>query len=170
MQLALPALPTRERTRRYPNVFVFPRERIADPCGNVILVANLWNFAVARADLLPDHKEFLRYEVAPWLLADPAAGARCVGLASRSGSDWFNLQLGLQRAKATQAELWQHIATRDALDPPGPPPRITVGSQGERFAARQGVRDGTEEARHRAVLVTVLRDRKRSCDVRLLPA
>jgi outer membrane protein OmpA-like peptidoglycan-associated protein len=134
-----------------------------------LLVANLWNFAIAKADLLPDHKAFLAFEVASLLLADPAAGARLVGLASRSGSDQFNLQLGKRRADNAKAELSTHIRVADALNPPGPPERLTTGSQGERFAERRGVRDGTEEARFRSVLVTVLRDRRRPCNVQLLP-
>lgn len=155
--------------RSYENVFVFPRERIVDPCNNVLLVANLANFGIGRADLLPGHKRFLACEAAPLLIADPAAGARLIGLASRSGNDWYNLQLGLERARNARVELARHIAIPDLINPPGPPERITIGSQGERFAARLGVADGRESGNHRAVLVTVLRDRRRACDVRLLP-
>jgi hypothetical protein len=155
--------------RRYAHVFVFPPQRIVDPCGNVLMVANLWNFGIGKAELLPDHRVFLALEVAPLLKADEAAGARLIGLASRSGNDAYNLQLGLARAKNARAELSLHVLAHDLLNPPGPPERIAVGSQGERFAARLGMRDGTEEARYRAVLVTVLRDRRRPCDVQLLP-
>jgi hypothetical protein len=156
-------------SRKFDHVFVFPPERISDPCKNVLLVANMWNFAIGKADLLPDHKAFLALEVATRLIADPAAGARLVGLASRSGSDWFNLQLGKKRAENAKAELSAHIRMFDILNPPGPPERITTGSQGERFAERRGVADGNEEARFRSVLVTVLRARRRPCTVQLLP-
>lgn len=145
---------------RFANVFVFPPERVCDPSGNVVLVANMWNFAIGRAELLPDHDCFLALVVAPLLRGNPAAGARLIGLGSRSGSDQINLQLGLKRANNAMA----------ALSRFAPACQISVGSQGERFAARLGVQDGREDARYRAVLVTVLRDRFKPCDVRLLPA
>lgn len=144
---------------RFANVFVFPPHRIVDPCNNVLLVANLANFAIGRADLVPDHHSFLARCVAPLLRGNPLAGARLIGLASRSGSDAFNLQLGLQRAKSAAAELSKHA----------PANQISIGSQGERFAQRLGVADGREGAQWRSVLVTVLRNRFLACDVRLLP-
>jgi outer membrane protein OmpA-like peptidoglycan-associated protein len=138
---------------------VFPPHRIVDPCGNVVLVANLASFGIGRAELLPGHKAFLRCEVAPVLRSNPLAGARLIGLASRSGSDAFNLQLGLQRALNAQAELVKHA----------PAHQTSVGSQGERFAQRIGVADGREGPQWRSVLVTVVRNRFLPCDVRLLP-
>jgi hypothetical protein len=58
----------------------------------------------------------------------------------------------------------------DLVNPSDPPPRITVGSQGEHFAAMEGEADGTEDARFRSVLVTILADRAKPTMVRLLRA
>jgi hypothetical protein len=153
--------------RRFEHVFEFPADRIDNPDGNVILVANMWGFAVGSATLLPDHRAFLAQKVGPILKMSPDAGARMIGIASRSGSADFNLKLGLARAKNAKAELNFWILPHDLMNPPGPPERITVGSQGENFAARMGIADGSEQARHRAVLVTVLRDRRKPTDVTL---
>lgn len=149
------------------HVFVFSRDRIDDPSGNVLLVANLWGFGIGSATLLCDHKIFLRSVVRPLMTMFPSAGARMIGLASRSGSAQFNLQLGLRRAKNAQRELEFHLLPFELMNPPGPPPRVTVGSQGENFAARAGTADGKEDARHRSVLVTVLRDRRLPTQVTL---
>ena len=154
-------------TLKFKNVFVFPRERIDDPSGNVLMVANLAQFGIGSDRLLSDHRAFLRTIVAPMMAAIPTAGARMIGLASRSGSAQFNLQLGLRRAKNAKRELEFHLIPFELMNPPGPPPRITVGSQGEFFAARQGVADGKEDGRHRSVLVTVLFDRRIPTEVTL---
>lgn len=155
---------------RFEHVFVFPPERIDDPCGNVLMVANMWGFAVGSAELLPDHRAFLLKEVAQRMIENPAAGARMIGIASRSGSAQFNLDLGMRRAKNAKDELEFDLQPFELLNPSPPPPRVTIGSQGENFAARQGVADGSEQARHRAVLVTVLRDRRLPCQVTLRKA
>jgi hypothetical protein len=55
------------------------------------------------------------------------------------------------------------------VNPPSPPPRTSVGAQGEHFAANLKVKDGTEDSRFRSVLVTVLADRTKNTPVRLLP-
>lgn len=154
-------------TLKFPHVFVFPRDRIDDPSSNVLLVANMAQFAIGSDRLLADHRAFLRTVVMPMMAAIPTAGARMIGLASRSGNAQFNLQLGLRRAKNAKRELEFHLLPYELMNPPGPPPRITVGSQGEFFAARQGVADGKEDGRHRSVLVTVLFDRRRPTEVTL---
>ena len=83
---------------RFPNVFVFPSRRIVDPGGNVLMVANLFNFKIDNDQVLVDHDLFLGTVVAPLLIANPPSGARLIGLASRSGSAEHNLQLSLRRA------------------------------------------------------------------------
>jgi hypothetical protein len=155
--------------RRFPNVFVMPRKRIFDPGKNVVMVANLFNFKINDDQTLDDHDLFLGSVVAPLLLGNSAAGARLVGLASRSGSDAHNLQLSLRRARNAEASLSAFLLP-DLVNPPGPPPRTSVGGQGEQFAANLNVKDGTEDSRFRSVLVTVLADRTKNTPVRLLPA
>jgi hypothetical protein len=156
--------------RRFPNVFVMPRRRIFDPGKNVVMVANLFNFKIDDDQPLADHDLFLGSVVAPLLIGNPAGGARIVGLASRSGSDLHNLRLSLRRAKNVEASLSLFLFASNLVNPPSPPPRTSVGAQGEHFAANLNVKDGTEASRFRAVLVTVLVDRTKNTPVRLLPA
>jgi hypothetical protein len=170
--LIIPGKPQRPQlppcTPNLKHVFIFPRDRIADPSGNVLMVANLWGFGIGSATLLCDHRTFLRTVVAPLMGGISTAGARLIGLASRSGSAQFNLQLGLRRAKNAKRELEFHLIPFELVNPPfGPMPRNTAGSQGENFAARMGVADGKESANHRAVLLTVLFDRRRPTQVTL---
>jgi outer membrane protein OmpA-like peptidoglycan-associated protein len=152
----------------FDNVFVFPPERIVDPLKNVLLVANLWNFAINNAELLPDHEAWLGKVAAKLMIGNSLAGARMIGLASRSGSDAYNLKLGLRRAHSAQTTLSLFLFANDLVHPPGLTPRITIGSQGEHFAAAVGEADGTEDARFRSVLVTILADRTKPTIVRLV--
>jgi hypothetical protein len=155
--------------RRFPNVFVFPKRRVFDPGNNVLMVANLFNFKIDGDRPQRDHDLFLGSVAAPLLVANPAAGARLVGLASRSGSDRHNLALSLRRARNAETSLSFFILANDLVNPPSPPPRTSVGGQGEQFAANLGVKDGTEDSRFRSVLVTILADRTKNSPVRLLP-
>jgi hypothetical protein len=148
--------------RTFPNVFVFPRNRIFDPDNNVVMVAKLFNFKIDSDETRDDHDLFLMNKVAPVLVGNPESGARIVGLASRSGSDFHNLQLSVRRAKNVNTVLTFFLF-------PNIPPRTLVGGQGEQFAANLGVKDGTEDAQFRAVLVTVLADRTKKTPVRVLP-
>ena len=154
--------------RRFPNVFVFPRNRIVDPGNNVLLVANLFNFNINSDQPRDDHDVFLGTVAAPLILASPSAGARIIGLASRSGSAEHNLRLSLRRARNVQISLSLFLIFDGLVNPPNPP-RTSIGAQGEHFAANLNVRDGNEDARLRSVLVTVLADRTRNSPVRLLP-
>jgi hypothetical protein len=154
-------------------VFVFPPERIVDPQKNVLLVANLWNFAINHAEIQPDHFLWLGAVAAKRLIASETAGARMIGLASPTGSDDYNLQLGLRRAQSAEASLALFLIGNDLVHPPSTPqlaatPRITVGSQGDAFAENHGAQIGTEDARWRSVLITILADRTRPTNVRLL--
>ncbi len=155
---------------KFPNVFVFPRKRISDPGRNVLLAANLFNFAIDSDRPLRDHERWLAKVAAPLLTAQSAAGARIVGLASRTGSDAHNLRLSLRRAKNIGTSLSLLIIANDIVNPPNPPPRTSVGAQGEHFAASVGEKKGTEDSRFRSVLVTLLADRTKNTPVRLLPA
>ena len=155
---------------RFPNVFVFPRKRISDPGNNVLLAANLFNFAIDSDRPLLDHDRWLAKVAAPLLTGRPAAGARMTGLASRSGSADHNLRLSVRRAKSIEASLSLLLFASELVNPPNPPPRTSVGGQGEHFAAGAGAKDGSEESRFRSVLVTLLADRTRNTPVRLLPA
>ena len=98
------------------------------------------------------------------------AGARLIGLASRSGAADYNQKLSVRRAKNVDASLSLLLFATDLVNPPGPPPRTSVGGQGEHFAAGVGAKDGTEESRFRSVLVTILADRTKNTPVKLLPA
>ncbi len=153
----------------FQNVFVFPPRRVFDPGNNVLMVANLFNFKIDGDRPQPDHDLFLGRVVAPLLEANPAAGARIVGLASRSGSERHNLELSLRRARNIENSLSLFLFANDLVNPPSPPPRTSVGGQGEQFAANLNLKDGTEDSRFRSVLVTVLVDRTISSIVRLLP-
>ena len=153
---------------RFANVFVFPRRLISDPGKNVLLAANLFNFAVNSDRPLIDHDRWLAQVAAPMLSGKPAAGARIVGLASRSGSADHNQKLSVRRAKSVDASLALLLFASNLVNPPSPPPRTSVGGQGEHFAAGVGAKDGSEEGRFRAVLVTLLADRTKNTPVRLL--
>jgi hypothetical protein len=164
--LIIPPLIVRAR-RLFPNVFVFPPNRIFDPGNNVTMVANLFNFMIDGDQPRADHRQFL-VSTAPLLAANPRAGARLIGLASRSGSDQHNLLLSVRRARNVQTALAFFLALLGTVDPPNLPSRISAGGQGERFAANLGVKDGTESSRFRSVLLTVLADRTKNTPVRLL--
>ena len=155
--------------RPFPNVFVFPKSRIFDPGNNVLLVANLFNFKIDGDRPQRDHDLFLAGVVAPLILASPASGARLVGLASRSGSFRHNLALSLRRAKNIELSLSLFLTLGSLTSSASLTKRTSVGAQGEFFAANLKVKDGTEDARFRAVLVTVLADRTKNTPVRLLP-
>jgi hypothetical protein len=155
--------------KRFPNVFVFPRQRISDPGNNVLLVANLFNFDINGDRPKPDHDLWLGKVAAPLLAERPTAGARIVGLASRSGAADFNLQLSRRRAKSIDISLSLFLMPSDLANPPGSPMRTSVGGQGEHFAAVLGVKDGKEDSRFRSVLVTLLADRSTNTPVQLLP-
>jgi hypothetical protein len=154
--------------RQFPNVFVFPPDRIFDPGNNVLLVANLFNFEINGDRTKPDHDLWLGSVATPLLADNPDAGARLIGLASRSGPDAYNMRLSLRRAKNVETSLSLFLILHDLTNPPSPPPRVSVGAQGEHFAASLGVADGTEDARWRSVLVTILADRTLNTPVRLL--
>ena len=154
---------------RFPNVFVFPSRRIVDPGGNVLMVANLFNFKIDNDQVLVDHDLFLGTVVAPLLIANPPSGARLIGLASRSGSAEHNLQLSLRRARNIQTSLSLFLFADGLVNPSGSSARTSIGAQGEQFAANLNVKDGTEDSRFRSVLVTILRDRDKKSPVRLLP-
>jgi hypothetical protein len=154
-------------SRVFPNVFVFPKDRVDDPGKNVLLVANLFNFKIDKDAPLRDHDLWLGLVAAPLLTAFPKAGARLVGLASRSGEAGHNLRLSLRRAKNVSISLALFLAGRDLVKPPSFPPRISVSAQGEGFAAKIEVPDGTESPRFRSVLVTLLVDRNKNTPVRL---
>ena len=160
--------PLEIRAERFPNVFVFPRRRIFDPGKNVLLAANLFNFAVDSDRPLLDHDRWLAQVAAPMLSGKASAGARIVGLASRSGSAAHNQRLSVRRAKSIDTSLALLVFANDLVNPPGPPPRTTVGGQGEHFAASVGAKDGSEQGQFRAVLVTLLADRTKNTPVRLL--
>lgn len=156
--------------RAFPNVFTFPKNRIDDPTGNVLLVANLWNFKINDARPRGDHDLWLGQVAARFLTTQPASGARLVGLASRSGSDLYNMKLSMARAENVGISLRLFSFAIDFLHDPGPVPRISVGAQGEQFARSVGAKDGTEDARWRSVLVTIVADRTKTTPVKLLPA
>lgn len=154
---------------KFPNVFRFPRKLIVGDDSNVLLVANLFNFAVASDQPLTDHKQFIRDVVAPMLRANLSAGVRLTGLASRSGRADFNLALSLRRANKIKDAVTPATIVLDITNPPGNTPRVKVGAQGEKFAENFGEADGTENPWYRGVLLTVLADRTKPASIIILP-
>lgn len=155
--------------RRFPNVFVFPRKRIVDPGNNVLLIAKLFNFKIDSDQPLRDHDLFLGIVAAPLMTARRGAGARIIGLASRSGKDLHNLLLSRRRAKNVDVSLSFFLFASDLVNPPSPPARTSTGGQGEHAAEIIGQKDGTEDPQFRAVLLTILVDRTKNTPVRVLP-
>ena len=119
------------------------------------MVANLFNFAINSDRTPPDHDLFLGNVVAPLVVANAAAGARIIGLASRSGSATHNLALSRRRARSVEVSLSLFLFANDLVNPAGPAsanlgrrPGRTVRSQPEcegrqrGFAVPRGPGDG----------------------------
>ena len=113
----------------------------------------LYNFDIDGSQVKKEHQRALFSMVMPALRS---GGSVCiVGLASRSGSMAHNDLLSLERAKNVLKVLRQNV-------PAGFSTRLYSGKSatdgqvsgvGERKAKLEGYRDGTEDARFRAVLV-----------------
>ena len=105
----------------------------------------LFNFDVADDKVKPEHERWLVDNVLPLLACDQAVGS-LKGMASRSGSANYNLQLSQKRVENVKKVL----AARGAS-----PAKLNALWVGEEAAALAGAKDGTEEELHRSVSVSV---------------
>jgi hypothetical protein len=106
--------------------------------------ALLFNFDIDDASLKTAHKQWLDENVVPFLAT--ATRIALSGTASRSGSDQYNQALSQRRVKTIKDYLVGKGAKATA---------IAEVASGEQAAARAGQRDGTEDARFRAVEVAL---------------
>jgi outer membrane protein OmpA-like peptidoglycan-associated protein len=162
--LVLPPLVIGPTNRKFDNVFTFTKDRIVDPFKNVLLAANLFNFAVDSDAPLPDHEAWLLLVAAKVMQDNPKAVAVLTGLASRTGPSDHNLDLSRRRAEQVKSTLDVVL-----LAPFGVPSRVEAGAQGDHFAATLNA-PKKEDGRFRAVLVTILADPTLPRIVRLLAA
>ncbi len=103
----------------------------------------LYNFDIDGDQLKAEHEAFLRAQVIPTLRS--SGSVSILGFASRSGLDAHNQVTSERRVASTVAFLRREV-------PNGFNVRQMTGF-GERVAAREGYRDGTEDERFRAVLL-----------------
>lgn len=116
-----------------------------DKTPRTALTGLLFNFDVEGDAVKPEHQEWLRANVLPLLACDQAVGS-LKGMASRSGSAAYNLQLSEKRVRNVK----QVLAAQGAS-----PAKLNALWVGEEAAALAGVADGTEEERDRAVAISV---------------
>jgi outer membrane protein OmpA-like peptidoglycan-associated protein len=158
----LPPLVIGPTNRKFDNVFTFPRDRIVDPFKNVLLAANLFNFAVNSDAPLLDHEAWLLLVAGQVMKDHPKAVAVLTGLASRTGPSDYDLDLSRRRAQQVKSTLDFIL-----LAPFGVPSRVTAKGVGDLFAAALNA-PKKEDGRFRAVLVTILADPTLPRFVRLL--
>jgi len=106
--------------------------------------ALLFAFDIGEASLKPKHKEWLDTNVVPFLKS--ATRIALSGTASRSGSDKFNQALSQRRVKSVKDYLVGKGAKATT---------IAEAASGEQPAAAAGQKDGTEDAKFRAVEVSL---------------
>lgn len=106
-------------------------------------VTRLANFDIGSAHIKPQHSSHLQSIVAPVLRS--GGSVRLIGLASRTATNQFNLQLSNERANAVLACLRTAAGPTFAV-------ASSVG-QGEEAAAVAGIADGVEHPNWRAVIV-----------------
>ncbi len=117
-------------------------ERLPGPPRPGLLI---YNFDIDGDQLKPEHQEFLRQEVVPVLRR--GGSVSIAGLASRSGTVSHNQALSRRRAENTLVFL-EHVIPTGFLS-------RQVIAFGERRAAWEGQRDGTEDDRFRSVVLYV---------------
>jgi hypothetical protein len=116
-----------------------------DKTPRAALTGLLFNFDVEGDTVKAEHESWLVANVIPLLACDQAVGS-LKGLASRSGSASYNLQLSQKRVENVK----KLLAARGAS-----PAKLNALWVGEEAAALAGDVDGTEDERYRAVGVSV---------------
>jgi hypothetical protein len=109
------------------------------------LTGLLFNFDVEGDAVKPEHERWLVANVIPLLACDQAVGS-LQGMASRSGSASYNLQLSQRRVENVK----KLLAARGAS-----PAKLNALWVGEEAAALAGTKDGIEEEEYRAVGIAV---------------
>ena len=107
--------------------------------------SRLWNFDIDSARLKPEHERWLLQNGVPLLVR--GGSLRIIGLTSRSGSANHNHHLSKRRQDAVIEFLRRHSRREFAI--------TRQEAQGEDAARFAGVDDGTEDARWRAVILSV---------------
>jgi hypothetical protein len=109
-----------------------------------LTAARLFNFDIAQHQLKPEHKQWLKESVVG-LLRD-GGSLWVMGLTSRSGSEAFNLPLSQRRAHSVIEFCRSEVSSAFAS-------KVEIGF-GEAAARISGLRDGTEDAGWRAVVLS----------------
>jgi hypothetical protein len=151
------------KPRKFEHVFEFPKYRITDPCKNVLLAANLWDFGIDHDTPLDEHDAYVITVVAPLMKSHPAAVTVLTGLASRTGPSALNLGLSKRRANQVKQTFDFFLGV-----PFGIPSRVEAGGQGDHFAEALHM-PKKEDDRFRSVPLTVLADPTKPRNIRLLP-
>jgi hypothetical protein len=105
----------------------------------------LFNFDVDGDAVKREHQDWLLANALPLLACQHAAGS-LKGMASRSGSASYNLQLSERRVANVKK-----VLTGQGADPG----KLNMVWVGEEAAALAGAKDGTEEERDRAVAISI---------------
>jgi hypothetical protein len=113
-----------------------PRERLA---------GLLFNFDVEGDAVKPEHERWLEANAIPLLSCEQAVG-NLKGMASRSGTDAYNLQLSQRRVENVK----KLLAAKGTS-----PAKLSALWVGEEAAALAGTADGTEDELARSVSITV---------------
>jgi hypothetical protein len=109
------------------------------------IAAKLFNFEIGKFAIKPEHSNWLISVVAPKLRA--GGSLTIIGLASRTGSDNFNMQLSQNRLRAV-IDLLRKQVTNDF--------KIALEvAKGERAAMYAGEMDGVENESWRGVIISV---------------
>jgi hypothetical protein len=116
-----------------------------DKTPRASLTGLLFNFDVDGDAVKPEHERWLVANVIPLLACDQAVGS-LNGMASRSGSDGYNLALSQRRVENVKKLLTERGAS---------PAKLNALFVGEQAAALAGIADGTEDEKGRAVGVSV---------------
>ncbi|MGJ4944282.1 hypothetical protein ACQR1W_27195 [Bradyrhizobium sp. HKCCYLS1011] len=109
------------------------------------IAAKLFNFEVGKFAIKPEHSNWLMSVVAPKLR--DGGSLTIIGLASRTGSDDFNMQLSQNRLRAVIDFLRRQVPNNFKI-------ALEV-AKGERAAMYAGEKDGVENESWRAVIISV---------------
>lgn len=106
--------------------------------------AKLYDFDVGKARVKAEHESWLNSVVVPLLRR--GGSVTIIGLASRTGSDDFNMELSEKRNAAVLAVLRKQVPTFNVSQ------QVAKGESAAKFA---GEKDGTERNTWRAVIISV---------------
>jgi hypothetical protein len=109
------------------------------------LMALLYDFDVDSSALKPEHIQWLEKTVTPYRNRDMTA--LIIGLASRTGSNDWNLSLSRRRAASVSSQLFVLKPTRFLTEA-----RVAVGEEAAKIA---GLQDRVEDGRWRSVFINI---------------